>query len=67
MSSENAKASEPPLSEIPERSGVVPDRGSDPEVIARAQRRRFTAEYKARIVAEADACRERRTAALRGI
>jgi len=34
------------------RNGKQPD----PEVSPRAQRRRFTAEYKRRIVAEADAC-----------
>jgi transposase-like protein len=28
----------------------------DPELVAQAKRRRFTAEYKARILAEADAC-----------
>src|SRR6201997_104329 len=32
--------------------GVVPD----PELVEQAKRRNFTAEYKARIVAEADAC-----------
>lgn len=31
----------------------------DPEVVARAKRRRFSAAYKARIVREADACTER--------
>lgn len=30
----------------------------DPEVPAKAQRRRFTAEYKRQVLAEADACRE---------
>ena len=30
----------------------------DPEVVQQAKRRRFSAEYKARIVAEADACKE---------
>jgi len=41
-----------------ERSGDLPPRGvdPDPEVLARATRRRFDAEYKARIVREADAC-----------
>lgn len=41
-----------------ERSGEIPSRGADPdpEVLARSKRRRFTAEYKARIVREADAC-----------
>ena len=33
--------------------GVVPD----PELVERPRRRRFTAEYKLRIVREADACR----------
>ena len=31
--------------------------GPDPEVPARAKRRRFTARYKLRILEEADACR----------
>lgn len=31
----------------------------DPEVIPKAERRRFTAEYKLRILAEADACKKR--------
>lgn len=41
-----------------ERSGERPSRGVDaePEVAARATRRRFTAEYKAGIVREAEAC-----------
>jgi transposase-like protein len=30
----------------------------DPEVVARPKRRRFTAEYKLRILREADACRQ---------
>jgi non-ribosomal peptide synthetase component E (peptide arylation enzyme) len=36
----------------------VPGRGElpDPELVEQAQRRTFTAEYKARILAEADAC-----------
>lgn len=44
----------------PERSGGLPSRGAepDPEVPERAQRRSFTAEYKARVVQEADACKE---------
>src|ERR1017187_846163 len=33
-----------------------PPRGSETEVVARAQRRRFTAEYKRRVVREADRC-----------
>jgi len=31
----------------------------DPEVVPKAERRRFTAEYKQRILAEADACTQR--------
>ena len=31
----------------------------DPEVVPRAKRRNFSAEYKRRILAEADQCRER--------
>jgi len=40
------------------RSGDLPSGGrdADPEVAARPTRRRFTAEYKARIVRDADAC-----------
>lgn len=34
------------------RPGAVPD----PELVERARRRRFTAEYKLRILSEADAC-----------
>jgi transposase len=33
-----------------------PTKGSETEVVAKAQRRRFTAEYKRRIVHEADRC-----------
>ena len=42
----------------PLSGGMPPERGatSDPEVLARATRRRFTAQYKATIVARADAC-----------
>lgn len=44
----------------PERSEGLPSRGSDPDpqVQPRAQRRRFTAKYKAAIVREAAACRQ---------
>jgi len=50
----------------PERSGGVPSRAADeqgprtpdPEVRDRARRRRFSAEYKLKIVREAAACRE---------
>ena len=49
-----------PRAGSPERSGGLPARGSepDPEVVERATRRQFTAEYKERIVREADACKE---------
>ncbi len=42
----------------PERSGGLPSRGAepDPEVVERPTRRRFTAEYKARIVRAAAEC-----------
>lgn len=44
----------------PERSAGLPSRGTvpvaDPEVVARASRRRFSADYKLRVVQEADAC-----------
>lgn len=36
----------------------------DPQVIPNAERRRFSAEYKQRILAEADACSERARSAL---
>ncbi len=38
------------------RAGVGAPPPPDPELVERATRRRFTAEYKARIVREADAC-----------
>lgn len=43
-----------------ERSGGLPSRGNgpDPEVLERATRRRFTAEYKQRILRDVEACRE---------
>jgi transposase len=34
----------------------APDRVPDPELVEQAKRRSFTAEYKAKILAEADAC-----------
>jgi transposase-like protein len=45
----------------PLSGGMPPERGAeaDPEVVARPTRRRFSAEEKARIVREADACTER--------
>jgi transposase-like protein len=36
------------------RSGADPKTHADPEVVAQAKRRRFTAEYKQRILADAD-------------
>lgn len=42
------------------RAGVVPLKGSgrpDPEVPAKARRRRFSAQYKKKILDEADACK----------
>lgn len=47
-----------PLEGGTERSGGPPSRGAapNPEVSERATRRRFSAEYKARIVREASAC-----------
>jgi len=49
-----------PLAGSTERSGGLPVRGvePDPEVLARATRRRFTAEYKADLVRRVDACRK---------
>jgi len=47
-----------PRARSPERSAGLPARSGepDPEVAARPTRRQFSAEYKARIVREADAC-----------
>lgn len=39
-------------------SGPVPQQLPDPEVPAKAQRRKFTSEYKLRIVREAERCKE---------
>ena len=39
-------------------NGSGPERQPDPEVVARAKRRTFTAAYKQRILAEADQCDE---------
>ncbi len=38
---------------------VAPSRGQEVEVLAKAKRRRFTLEYKRRILREADRCRKR--------
>lgn len=50
----------PPVPEGPERSEGPLGTGPrpDPEVLAKAKRRRFTAEYKLRILEEADTCKE---------
>lgn len=46
-------------------NGTVPHPPSpDPEVVARARRRQFTAAYKLRILEEADACKEGEVGAL---
>ena len=39
-------------------SGVMGTRAPDPEVVPKATRRRFTAAYKQRILAEVDACEQ---------
>lgn len=46
--------------EVPERSGGTSNEAAPPdsEVLERAKRRRFTAEYKLQVLEEADACRE---------
>ena len=55
MSNTNERA---PLPEGPERSGGPSGRGRrpDPEVLAKGQRRQFSAEYKLKILEEADRC-----------
>lgn len=37
---------------------IAPSRGEEVEVLAKAKRRRFTLEYKRRILREADRCRQ---------
>jgi transposase len=48
--------SQPNMTEI-KKNGAAPG-APDPELVERAQRRRYSAEYKLRIVREADACTE---------
>jgi transposase len=48
--------SQPNMTEIT-NNGAAPG-APDPELVERAQRRRYSAEYKLRIVREADACTE---------
>ena len=43
---------------VERRSSGSGEKVPDPEVVARPKRRQFTAEYKLRIVREADACKE---------
>ena len=45
-------------SEISQSNGKAPVSTSSPEVVVKAERRRFTAEYKLRVLEEADACRQ---------
>lgn len=71
MSRSNLRRMEPKTGELEvpgprEGERSEPDRGgpasrpaiADPEVLAKAKRRLFTAQYKQAILAEADACRE---------
>jgi transposase len=44
------------ISTSSEQNGRMPQEMPDPEVTPRASRRQFSAAYKRRIVAEADAC-----------
>lgn len=59
MPNDRFSSASAPREGSPERSAGLPSRGAepDPEVTPRATRRRFSAEYKARIVREAEACR----------
>ena len=41
------------------QNGRVMETESDPQVVPKAERRKFSAEYKERILAEVDACTER--------
>ena len=58
MDEQQPEPTDEPLEGQPERSGGRPSRGGapDPEVVSRPTRRRFTAEYKASILREAEAC-----------
>lgn len=60
MDAEQQQKPDAPREGQPERSGGRPSRGraSDPEVVSRATRRRFTAKYKASILREAERCTE---------
>ena len=58
MQEDRINGNDAPLAGSTERSGGLPARGvePDPEVLSRAKRRHFTAEYKADIVRRADSC-----------
>lgn len=57
MNEEEVRTSSSPREGRPERSAGSPERGeADPEVIVRAKRRQFTAEYKVRILREVERC-----------
>ena len=57
MTDDRSKAGSAPRAVVPERSDGTTARGAEPDPQVPV-RRRFTAEYKAAIVAEADRCRE---------
>ena len=61
MNEQGSESSSAGRAVSPERSEGLTARPAepDPQVVERAARRHFTAEYKARIVREADGCRER--------
>ena len=58
MQNNQKNGKDSPLAGSTKRSGGLPARGADPnpEVLARATRRQYPAEYKADIVRRADAC-----------
>ena len=56
MIDERSKAGSAPRAVVPERSDGTTARGAEPDPQVPV-RRRFSAEYKAAVVAEADACR----------
>ena len=54
--SEAPRSGGPPM--VERLVGPAPEAVADPEVEARPKRRRFTAEYKLRVLRQADACKE---------
>jgi len=60
MTGDRFEAAAAPPEGSPDRSGGFPSGGAepDPQVVERASRRRFPAQYKERIVREAGRCRE---------